>query len=334
MAKLFEKNNSPYWWIDYYQKGVRHRRSTKIPLVDRRKAEKFLDRFRAYQITNPFEIEALNMRRRLPEFKNEYLQYSKCNKADNTYKIDKNSITRFLEYIGNVYITDISQRDIENYKIYRLQFVKRSSVNIDIRHLKAAFNKAVDWEYINVNPFMGIKQLKIDNNIDRRILTIMEINEIRKLIEDEKFLLLIDLLLCTGARRNEILNLTWADLNLEKRHARLIKTKGGFPRTVPLKNSLIVRLKKLDFRERDELIFCYKPDYVTRKFKKLCRKANLPESISLHSLRHTFASILVEQNVDLNVVKELLGHSSINVTQIYSHSTPEHIADAIKKIPI
>ena len=70
-------------------------------------------------------------------------------------------------------------------------------------------------------------------------------------------------------------------------------------------------------------------DFVSRKFKQAVRKAKLDEGIHFHTLRHSFASNLVQKGVSLYVVKELLGHESITTTQIYSHLQKKNLRDAI-----
>jgi len=87
--------------------------------------------------------------------------------------------------------------------------------------------------------------------------------------------------------------------------------------------------------KRDEYVFCkstgfpYTGDYVSKKFKKACTEAGIRDSIHFHSLRHSFASNLVQRGVPLYVIKELLGHSSISVTEIYSHLTLDSLRDAV-----
>jgi site-specific recombinase XerD len=71
-------------------------------------------------------------------------------------------------------------------------------------------------------------------------------------------------------------------------------------------------------------------DYVSRKFKKAVKKANLSNKIHFHTLRHSFASNLVQNGVDLYVVKELLGHEDIRTTQVYSHLQTDNLFKAVK----
>jgi len=73
-------------------------------------------------------------------------------------------------------------------------------------------------------------------------------------------------------------------------------------------------------------------DYFSRRFKRVCRKAELDKSIHFHSLRHSFASNLVQKGVSLYTVKELLGHASISTTEIYSHLNMDSLREAVEKL--
>jgi site-specific recombinase XerD len=70
-------------------------------------------------------------------------------------------------------------------------------------------------------------------------------------------------------------------------------------------------------------------DYVSKKFKQICREAQIDGSIHFHSLRHSFASALVKSGVSIYTVKELMGHSSVSVTEIYSHLQVEDLKQAV-----
>ena len=83
-------------------------------------------------------------------------------------------------------------------------------------------------------------------------------------------------------------------------------------------------------KKRTQEYFNYKPDYVSRKFKKYVLKAELNPKYKFHSLRHTCASWLVQAGVSLYIVKELLGHSSISVTEIYSHLRTDDLRKSIE----
>jgi integrase len=161
----------------------------------------------------------------------------------------------------------------------------------------------------------------------------------------------LDLSAATGARRGEILALRWSDIRdgcafidrslTQTKEVLLFKsTKSGRPRRIELPGSALTALdahrqrqdefrRKFgpDYRTDLNLIFAnpdgtlLKPDSISASVSLLCRKLGLPKGASLHTLRHSHASVLLADGVDLATVSERLGHSSVRVTaEIYSHA--------------
>ncbi len=168
-----------------------------------------------------------------------------------------------------------------------------------------------------------------------RFLSGTEINQLLEVVEDEKLRLLFEFYLNTGGRRNEVLCLTWSNIDIKNKTVTFINgTKFGKKRTVPLNPrayEILMQLRKVGDKPSSRP-FNYEKNYITRKFKVYARKACLPESIRTHSLRHTFASILVMNGVDMQTIKELLGHSSLKVTEMYAHLSPQHKITAVEKL--
>ena len=118
-------------------------------------------------------------------------------------------------------------------------------------------------------------------------------------------------------RRGEILSLEWDRVNLNKRFLQVENTKSGNNRVIPINDVLmeeLLRLKKLN--EKSTFVFPNKS--VRTAFENACRRADIKE-LRFHDLRHTFATRLVEQGIDLITIKELLGHHSVKVTERYTH---------------
>ncbi|MHB8580971.1 MAG: tyrosine-type recombinase/integrase [Ignavibacteriaceae bacterium] len=169
----------------------------------------------------------------------------------------------------------------------------------------------------------------------------------------------------TGMRLNEIVNLKWKNVNLSTRIITVgdedFTTKGRNQRYVPICDEameVFLRRQKsgvrsqesvqeggevliLPFNKKENLIgyvFCksngtrFTGDYISRSFQLACRAAGMDKAIHFHSLRHSFASNLVQQGVSLYTIKELLGHSSITTTEIYSHLNMDALRDAIKTL--
>lgn len=145
----------------------------------------------------------------------------------------------------------------------------------------------------------------------------------------------IRLTVCTGLRRGEVCNLRWSDLDLDAgflivRNRDDFETKSGHERRIPLVRDALDVVRRLDANREagDGFVFAGRggnrrdPRYVSRRFRHFRKMAGLSDGIHFHSLRHTAASWLVMRGVPLPMVKEILGHSDIAVTQRYAHLAP------------
>ncbi len=139
-------------------------------------------------------------------------------------------------------------------------------------------------------------------------------------------------------RKGEIFNLKWQDVNFDLKLIHVSDSKNSEARDIPLNDTCYETLKALREKaeEGQDYIFVNpktgKPyDDIKRSFKTALKKAEI-EDFTFHDLRHTFASHLVMNGVDLMTVKELLGHKEIKMTMRYSHLSPDHKKIAVKRI--
>ena len=171
-----------------------------------------------------------------------------------------------------------------------------------------------------------------------------EFQKLLTVICDKWFRELITFAVLTGLRRGEITNLTWKDIDFDRKliliHSKdNFHTKSGKRRVVPM-NNIVVNLLLSKFRgATTEWIFSLNgkkvfDSTITHKFKVCVRKSKLNPKLHFHSLRHTFASWLVQDGVSLYEVQKLLGHSNVAVTQVYSHLQPETLHPTVNRISI
>jgi integrase len=136
-------------------------------------------------------------------------------------------------------------------------------------------------------------------------------------------------------RRGEILGLLWPDVDFHSRIITIQHSKSGKKRMIPMDDTLVSVLKGLPSRLKKGLVFPTSRESggaltdINKTFTRLTAKVKI-ENLRFHDLRHTFASHLVMNGVDLVTVQQLLGHGSINMTIRYSHLAPEHRAKAVK----
>ena len=336
MASLWKQKDSPYWYINFVDPRTckRVRRSTGTD--DKSLAELILKEIEVKIAKGQYGFDELLPDIKIQDFAHEYINtYSKVNKAASTSRIDALSLKRWIEFTGNIPINSVTVKMIEQFKQERQKTIKPVSLNIELRALKAAFQVAVSWEYLKENPFKKVRQIRIEEGDVPRHLSREEVSLLFNAVDDEMMRRLFEFYLNTGGRRNEVLSLTWKNIDLENQTVKFVNgTKFGKKRVVPLNTRALEILTQLGKSKHisTDRIFKYEKNYISRKFKYYARKAGLSESIRTHSLRHTFASILVDSSIDIHTIKELMGHSSVKVTEIYSHLSPEHKVKAVNKL--
>jgi len=333
VASIFKRGN--IYYISYYVDG---RRKKKVIGKSKKIAEIARNDIEVKLAKNTIGI--IDKNRDIGKFIEEYLAYSASNKAKSTFRRDSVILNKnFLPNIETNELSKITAHALEDYKIERLKAVKDMTVNRELITIKAMFNKAVEWGYLDKSPAEQIKLFKIRKDERPHFLSKEEID---KLLESctEGLYPFVYTALNTGLRSSELVYLRWTDVDLDRRkilvHSRDDwQTKSGKSRNIDINDNLLMFLKKYK-HERSEYVFCTKDDRplvnnLNRRFKNAAKRAGL-EKISIHTLRHTFASHLVMAGVPLATVSSLLGHSDIKTTMIYAHLSPDHLKDAINKL--
>ena len=195
----------------------------------------------------------------------------------------------------------------------------------------------MEWEVIISNPLSGRKNLKTDKNGVVRYLSADEEARLLKVLEKEtgQLPVLITLLLNTGARPAEAFSLTWDNINFDERRLTLQAafTKTGQTRHIPINDKLFTCLKAWKTESDNKYLFPgldpAKPRVTVQKSWKRIKEDAQLENFRLYDCRHSFASKLVMRGVDLYTVSELLGHSTVEMTKIYAHLSPEHLKSAV-----
>lgn len=223
-----------------------------------------------------------------------------------------------------------------------LKDLQQSKANATVNRYKAALSAVYAYladEYDCAhNPAREVKQLK-ENNGRTRFLSDDEIARLLKSSNDAhwgRLRLLIFMAITTGARRTELLELRWSDIDFSMRRARVERTKNNEPRVLPLTEDLIQEL--LMFREvGNGYVFPHpngRGDYF-RNFDKqwmLAMKRAGIKDCRFHDLRHTAASLLAKSGASLLEIAEVLGHKSIQMTQRYAHLCVSHKANLIDNV--
>jgi site-specific recombinase XerD len=301
--------------------------------------------------TEPKEIVTLRV------FIEEYSTLIKQNKSKAYYISVCSSFKHLVEFFGcGRSIQSIGLKDVENFVIFLQQKVNKG-YRVYFRTIKASFNKAKDWGYVKENHFLKIKLPK-KQKINHTFINSDQLLAIRNQIKNDVVKDFVVFAFYTGMRLNEIVNLRWKNVDLRNKVITVgdenFTTKGRNQRYIPICEEALKVIENLELRmqnkKRDRIIsiksfasthdfvFCKKDgskycgNFVSRKFKNACIAAGIDSSIHFHSLRHSFASNLVQKGISLYTIKELLGHSSISTTEIYSHLNMDTLRAAIEKL--
>jgi integrase len=218
---------------------------------------------------------------------------------------------------------------------------QRSTINKHIHHMNRMLNLARHWGFIPMqNPTQANIKALILGDYRQRFLSKEEISTLLKHSKASRhpfIYYIISLLLNTGARIGEVRTIKWCDIDMPKRIWTVPRSKNGRSRRIVLNSSAIKTLELARSRGSELFIPQSAHDYVfinpttdtayqsfDAAWYKVRAAANLYD-VRLHDLRHTFASLLVNQGVSLYEVQKLLGHSSIQMTQRYAHLEPDRL---------
>jgi len=263
-------------------------------------------------------------------------------------------------------LTAVSPFDLEKYRLKKLrEGVKPATVNRHFDRIRSVFSKAVEWKAIETNPLRGVKRSKVDRTGMVRFLTDDEEARLRTALAERDAKLrterananlwraergypllaaipgdgfgdhlgtMVLLSMNTGLRRGEMRKLQWDDIDLEK---ALLTVRGGYAKSgqtryLPLNSEACGVLRRWRAQGAGEGAL-FQVLRVDKAWKALLKAANV-QGFRWHDLRHHFASRLVQRGVDLNTVRELLGHADIAMTVRYSHLAPEHRAAAVARL--
>ena len=281
----------------------------------------------------------------------DYLQFEK-NYSSNTISAYKRDLTQYNKFI----IENNSQLKIEeaNYKIIRSWIVSmvkdnisNRSINRKISSLKSFYNFLIKTETINSSPLKAHTPLKQS----KKIQVPFSQDEINSLLDSDFFTndyrgvlekTIITFFYFTGVRRIELITLKESDVSIESSTVKIMG-KRSKERIIPilpkLKKAIIffmeIKLKFHDQTPSDYLFISKNGGQLSEKFvyrtvNEYFKLVSPKIKKAPHVLRHSFATHLINEGADINSVKELLGHSSLSATQVYSHTSMERIKEVFK----
>ena len=261
----------------------------------------------------------------------EYINYLRVNRnySDYTLLNYENDIKEFLLFLnreGLDYL-DITYQDLRGLlEDYKNKKYKSTSIRRKISSLKGFYKYLVRNNKININPFIYVTLPKKEKKLPK-FLNTNEMDELFIPVDFDDFLsirnrLIIELLYATGIRVSELVNIKLKDITDDS-----IKILGkGDKERIVFFNDVCKKYLDKYLIKRNEISKC---DYLI--INDLIKQTSIMKHISPHVIRHTFATHLLNNGCDLLTVQELLGHSSISTTGIYTHVSSEHIREVYYK---
>lgn len=364
-------NGTKSWYCEYARgKRIMLGRADALGVADARESARAI-LADVYRGIDP--IEARKPKQVIPTYRvflqGDYLAWAKS--SQRSWKQNINRLHTAFKSLLDKKLDKITGLDIERWRGQQVERgLSNQTINRDIASIKASFNRAVDWGLIPHNPLSKVKKARVDDCLKVRFLSESEEVRLRRAIEEREerrrveresanrwraergYVVLpsfrdvvftdhvkplILLSLNTGCRRGELFDLTWSNVNLERRLLTVTGATAKSRRTrhIPLNREATSTL--LNWRAQCDdlsgLVFVNEQgkrfDRVNSSWRRLLKAAQI-DDFRWHDMRHHFASRLAMGGVDLNTIRELLGHSDYAMTLRYAHLAPEFKLKAVE----
>jgi integrase len=328
---LYQRGKS--WYYDFLYRGERY--TGCIGPVSKTVAKEILAKKKAEVVEGRYELPSRKPSPLFEAMAEEYLRYYQANRRPRSVVRHEMAYRALQPFFTGYRLAAISPFLIEKYKRSRKEQGRSEvTINRELAFLKNLFTMAVKWGKASANPVSQVRFFREDNG-RTRIVTDEE--EARLLACCNPYLRpLVITALHTGFRKSELLALRWEHVDfrhhlitVEAAYAKNGETR-GIPMTATLTGALHA-LKGCEAEPSAPVFLTHRGTpyrHIAKVFGSACRRAGLTD-VTLHDLRHTFASRLVMAGVDLPTVQALMGHKTIAMTMRYTHLAPGHKRTAI-----
>nr|WP_278960116.1 site-specific tyrosine recombinase XerD [Lactobacillus apis] len=292
---------------------------------------------------------------KLQEDVEDYLRYSQIERglSDNTIFAYRQDLMDFLAFLKKEGLDSWPTKavDIDAFLAEQRDLNKAtSSISRMISSLRKFYQWLVRQNIQKINPMLEIDSPKKEH----RLPVALSVDEVTKLLDQPDVTkklgirdrALLETLYATGIRVSELINLKFSDLHEELKLLKVLG-KGSKERLIPISDVAISWIKSYQEKVRDPLLLksgkytdtiflnnrggALTRQAVWQIIKRYCQMAGISKNVTPHTLRHTFATHLLENGADLRVVQEILGHSDISTTQIYTNLSQQHILQVYAK---
>lgn len=277
----------------------------------------------------------------------EYIDYIKYERklSDETIKNYRYDLNKFISFLGNKNIENVTIKDIENYLVF-LDKNSSKTISRNITSINNFFIFLIKEGNLKKNPCEFIDRPKLNKTLPNTL----SVEEVETLLDislktnyDYRNKAMLELLYGCGVRISELINLTTRDIDFENAVIRCFG-KGSKERIVPMNDYVIYYLKEyLEVRpfmqknkKSDYLFLNNHGNQMTRQgfwknLQKILKEKGITKNVTPHTLRHSFATHLLNGGADLRSIQMLLGHSDISTTKIYTHISHEKVKEDYKK---
>ena len=272
-----------------------------------------------------------------------FLNFIKTEKrlSSHTVKSYSSDLKQFSKYLSkecniNSDINQVTFQTIRSWIIFLLENnINPRSVNRKISVLKSYYKFLLQEGILSYNPMIKI----ISPKTSKRLPSFVDKDDIQNLLDKVKFennyignrdRLIIEFFYVTGIRLSELINIKISDIDFNNNYIKVLG-KRNKERLIPLSNNMTNKLKNyVNENHISEYLFNNKGKKMYSKlvYRLVKKHLNLVSSIDNkgpHVLRHTFATHMLNNGADINAIKELLGHSNLNATQVYTHNSIEKL---------
>ena len=269
--------------------------------------------------------------------------------SKNTIVSYQNDLSKFKEYFikEKKSLKSLDNNDLKAYVHSINKSMSAKSVSRNISTLKSFYKFLMIEKYVNKSPLTNVVNPKVKKELPK----VLSEEEVIKLLDFQindnygyRNKAMLELMYSSGLRVSELINLKMTDVDLELEVVRIFG-KGSKERIIPLGAYASLALKEyityyrgslLKKKNSDYLFLSSRGDKMTRQaffkiLKKIAKEQGIKTEFSPHTLRHSFATHLLKHGADLRSIQELLGHSDVSSTQIYTHISNEKLKENYKE---
>ena len=280
---------------------------------------------------------------------NQYLEFKKPRLKESTY-INLECLLKNITFFDNLLISEITPIQVSSFQNELIQKYKPSTIKRMNTNIKMFFTWCVRYKGLENNPFSMVDRLKLETSKRMDIITVDEFNKIIEQVDKPDMKLMFELLFWTGLRLGEARALKIQDIDFNNKTISVTKTytelkdkdiitspktKGSI-RTIKIDDILAQDIKdyldKARYILNNDFIFRYTKPYYLEIFRGIALKV-LRKRLRIHDLRHSHASLLINNGVDILLISKRLGHSNTAMTlNVYSHLYPNKEFETIELI--